>query len=61
MIFQDENSKSCSAFYFTTLKNIFGKFKTSQNNPDIALEFESRGFLENHVFFPTEQAGIDIC
>ena len=25
------------------------------------LEFENHGFLKNHVFLPTEQAGTNIC
>ena len=40
-------------FYGT--KSIFGTPKIVQNNPGPAyLEFESQGFLGNHVFLPTE-------
>ena len=41
---------------------MFGTFKINRNNPEIAnLEFEKHEFLKNHVFFPTEQAGTNIC
>ena len=41
---------------------IFGTLEIGHNNQEIAnLEFESHGFLENHVFLPTEQAGTNIC
>ena len=57
--------KTLKLVYFLfagTRKIIFGTLKMGQNNLEIAnLEFESHGFLENHVFFPTEQAGTNIC
>jgi len=41
---------------------IFGTLKIDQNNLEIAnLEFESHGFLKNHVFLPAKQAGTNIC
>ena len=41
---------------------IFGPLKIGQNDPEIPnLEFETRGFLENQVFLPTEQGGTNIC
>ena len=50
-------------FLFVGTRNIiFGALKFGKNNPEIAnLEFESNYFLKNHVFLPTEQAGINIC
>ena len=50
-------------FSFSGTRNIiFGTLKIGQNDPEIPnLEFESHGFLENHVFLPTEQAETNIC
>ena len=56
--------KTLKLVYFLfcgTRNNIFGTLKIGQNNPEIAnLEFESHGFLENHVFLPTKQAGTNM-
>ena len=54
---------SLFGFQFSgTRKIIFGTLKIGQNDPEIPnLEFESHGFLENHVFLPTEQAKTNIC
>ena len=51
------------SFLFVGTRNIiFGALKFRKNNPEIAnLEFENHGFLKNHVFLPTEQAGTNIC
>ena len=36
--------------------------KIGLNDPDIPnLEFESQGFLQNHVYLPTKQAETNIC
>ena len=50
-------------FSFSGTRNIiFGTLKIGQNDPEIPnLEFESHGFLQNHVFLPTEQAETNIC
>ena len=50
-------------FSFSGTGNIiFGTLKIGQNDPEIPnLEFESHGFLQNHVFLPTEQAETNIC
>ena len=57
--------KTLKLVYFLfsgTRKITFGKLKIGQNNPEIAnLEFESHGFLENHVFLPTKQTGTNRC
>ena len=52
-----------SCFLFSGTGNIiFGALKIGKNNSEIAnLEFENHGFLKNHVFLPTEQAGTNIC
>jgi len=41
-------------FSFSGTRNIiFGTLKIGQNDPEIPnLEFESRGFLQNHVYLP---------
>ena len=45
-----------------TMCIIFGTLKIGQNDPEIPnLEFESHGFLQNHVYLPTEQAETNIC
>ena len=50
-------------FSFSGTRNIiFGTLKIGQNDPEIPnLEFESHGFLQNHVYLPTEQAETNIC
>ena len=50
-------------FSFSGTRNIiFGILKIGPNDPEIPnLEFESHGFLENHVYLPTEQAETNIC
>ena len=50
---------TCLAFYFSATRNlIFGTLKIGTNNLEIAkLECENHGFLKNHAFLPTEQAG----
>ena len=50
-------------FSFSGTRNVvFGTLKIGQNDPEIPnLEFESHGFLQNHVFLPTEQAETNIC
>ena len=42
-------------FLFSGARNIiFGTLKIGQNIPEIAnLEFESHGFLDNHVYLPS--------
>ena len=50
------------AIFSGTGNIIFRALKIGKNNPEIAnLEFENHGFLKNHVFLPTEQAGTNIC
>ena len=50
-------------FSFSGTRNIiFGTLKIGQNDPEIPnLEYESHGFLQNHVYLPTEQAETNIC
>ena len=62
MFFEDENCRTCFAFYFLALETCLEHPNSGQNNPEIAnSELKSQGFLENHVFLLTGQTGTNIC
>ena len=61
--FSWENNIFEAIFLMSGTRNIiFGTLKIGQNDLEIPnLEFESHGFLQNHVYLPTEQAETNIC
>ena len=62
MFFQNENFKTCLAFYFPALETIFLEHSNRENYPEIAnLEFENHKNYFFHVYLAIKQAGTNIC